>query len=372
MRRRSSIILDGIRNFHPSYFAMVMATGIVSIAFEAMAFTGIARALFALNLIFYLILCTILTIRIVFFLPDVMTDLRALRRAVPFLTFVVGTNTIGMQLVTFHQATELAMWLWLVALIGWVVCLYFILLGFILMRGKPLHEIVNGATLLIVVSTVSVSLLGVRLLEATGSYAGYAYFMAGSVWVLAFVFYLMIVTLLIYRLFFQQFEPAEWDAPYWICMGATAIITLGGAEFVLRMPGLSAWQGIWLVILWITVFAWMIGTMWIPYLLVMDILKFTRVNIADSAPLWIKTFPWARLAFGGQCHVYDPPCWSRVFPMGMYTASTLSLVKVTSFGSLAIISQYWGWFALLIWSLTLIGMLRTVFAAINLVTISTR
>ncbi len=351
---------------------MVMATGIVSIAFEAMAFVGIARTLFALNLAFYLILCTILTIRIIFFLPDLMTDLRTLRRAVLFLTFVVGTNTIGMQLVIFHQATGLAILLWFIALIGWVVCIYFILLDFILMRGKPMHEIVNGATLLIVVSTVSVSLLGVRLLEATGVHAGYAYFMAGSFWVLAFVLYLMIVTLLIYRLFFQRFEPAEWDAPYWICMGATAIITLGGAEFVTRMPDLSAWQGIWLTILWMTVFAWIIGTMWIPYLLIMDILKFTRVDIADSAPLWIKTFPWARLAFGRQCHAYDPPSWSRVFPMGMYTVSTLSLAKVTSFGSLAIISQYWGWFALLIWSLTLIGMLRTFFSVINLVTISPR
>ncbi|SDZ06321.1 tellurite resistance/C4-dicarboxylate transporter family protein [Nitrosomonas sp. Nm33] len=372
MKQRSCIIGDGIRNFHPAYFAMVMATGIVSIAFEAMAFPSIARALFTLNLIFYLILCTILTVRIVFFLPDLMADLRTLRRAVLFLTFVVGTNTIGMQLITFHQAAELAMLLWLIALIGWVVCIYFILLDFVSMRGKPMYKIVNGATLLIVVSTVSVSMLGVRLLEATGIHAEYAYFMAGSFWALAFILYLMIVTLLIYRLFFQRFELNEWDAPYWICMGATAIITLAGAELAMRMPILSAWQDIWLAVLWMTVFAWIIGTMWIPYLLVMDILKFTRVGIAASAPLWIKTFPWAGLAFGRQFHAYDPPSWSRVFPMGMYAASTLSLAEVTSFGSLAIISQYWGWFALLIWSLTLIGMLRTVCSVINIVTISPR
>jgi tellurite resistance protein TehA-like permease len=46
--------------------------------------------------------------------------------------------------------------------------------------------------------------------------------------------------------------------------------------------------------------------------------------------------------------------------MGMYTACTLSLAKITGFGFFSAAPQYWGWFALLIWLLTLIGMLRAV------------
>ncbi len=53
MKQRASFIRNGIKNFHPAYFAMVMATGIVSVAFEAMVFPGIAEILFVLNLIFY-------------------------------------------------------------------------------------------------------------------------------------------------------------------------------------------------------------------------------------------------------------------------------------------------------------------------------
>ena len=45
--------------------------------------------------------------------------------------------------------------------------------------------------------------------------------------------------------------------------------------------------------------------------------------------------------------------------MGMYTACMLSLAKATGYGFFEIISRYWGWFALLIWSLTLIGTLRS-------------
>jgi hypothetical protein len=37
----------------------------------------------------------------------------------------------------------------------------------------------------------------------------------------------------------------------------------------------------------------------------------------------------------------------------------LSLAKVTGYGFLESISRYWGWFSLLIWSLTLIGTLRS-------------
>lgn len=360
MSRYQAIISNGVKNFHPAYFALVMATGIVSIAFEAMAFYGIAKALFILNLVFYLILCIVLIARIAFFLPNLITDFLTLPRAWPFLTFVVGTNTVGTQLLIFQQAEGLATLLWLIALIAWLACIYFIVLNLVSLPRKPIHEIVNGATLLVVVSTVSVALLAIRLLHAAAMPPGSAYLAAGAFWVLGFILYLIIVPLVAYCLFFRRLEPEDWDAPYWICMGAAAIITLAGAEFVIRLPLMPAWEGIRETTLWITIFSWVIGTLWIPYQLIMDIRKFTRVGIAGPTPVWIKAFPWSRLAFGRQHHVYDPPSWSRVFPMGMYAACTLSLSKAAGLASLAVIPQYWAWFALLTWALTSIGALRTI------------
>ena len=357
-----SVISNGIKNFHPAYFALVMATGIVSIAFEAMGFSAIARALFALNLVFYPLLCAFLLARILFFLPDLVADLRVFRRALLFLTFVVGTNTLGMQLVLFHQAVPLATCLWFVALIGWFVCGYFILSSFIVMREKSLRETISGPTLLIVVSTVSVSLLGVNLLSAMRITDGSAYLIAGGFWLLGFVAYAPIITLLIRRLFFERFEWMDWDAPYWISMGAAAILTLAGSEFVMRMQLPPGWEGLREIVLWMTVLVWMIGTMWIPYLLFMDARKLTRAGISAPVPLWIKVCPWLRLAFGKGYHAYDPAAWSRVFPMGMYTAGLLALTNASGYVFLAQIAQYWGWFALFVWLLTVIGMLRFVIA----------
>jgi tellurite resistance protein TehA-like permease len=167
----------------------------------------------------------------------------------------------------------------------------------------------------------------------------------------------------IYRLFFIRLKPVDWEAPYWICMGAPAIITLTGSEFVLympRMPDTPQLENIREMTFSLSILAWIIGTSWIPYQLIMDIRQFVRINITDSVPLWIKAFPWLRLAFGRRYHFYGPPSWSRVFPMGMYTACTLSLAKITGLGFLGATPHYWGWFALLIWFLTLIGMLRSV------------
>jgi tellurite resistance protein TehA-like permease len=355
-----SVMRSGVKNFHPVYFALVMATGIVSIAFEAMAFPAIARALFALNLVFYPVLCVFLLARTLFFLPDLMADLKIFRRALLFLTFVVGTNTVGMQLVLFHQAVSLAICLWFIALIGWFACGYFVLSSFIAMREKTLRETISGPTLLIVVSTVSISLLGVNLISALSVSDSVAYLIAGGFWLLGFVAYAPIITLLICRLFFRRFKWMDWDAPYWISMGAAAILTLTGSEFVMRMHLPSGWEGLRETVLWMTVFAWVIGTAWIPYLLLMDTRKFTQTGISASTPLWVKIFPWLRLAFGKGYYAYDPAAWSRVFPMGMYTAGLLALMSASGYGFLAQIAHYWGWFALLVWLLTVIGMLRSV------------
>jgi len=41
--------------------------------------------------------------------------------------------------------------------------------------------------------------------------------------------------------------------------------------------------------------------------------------------------------------------------MGMYTASTLNIAGIGTFGLLSVVPAYWGWFALVVWALTLVG-----------------
>jgi tellurite resistance protein TehA-like permease len=360
MKQRAPSIHDGIKNFPPAYFAMVMATGIVSIAFDAIGLPDIAELLFVLNLVFYSVLCFMLVIRILRFRKGLMADLGVLPQTWLFLTFVVATNTVGMQLVMFLQAHGLAGLLWFLALAGWLVCAGFIILNLANATKQSLRDSINGAALLTVVSIVSVALLGNRLIDPASVNAGYGYFAIWAFWAAGFILYLFIAAWIIHRLFFSRFQRSNWDAAYWICMGAPAIITLTGSEFLMYMPAISLSGTARAITLWMIFFAWVIGTLWIPYLLVMDMLKLTHIpGSPGSAPLWIRVFPWSRLVFSPQYYLFNPSSWSRVFPMGMYAACTLSLAKATGYGFLESISRYWGWFALLIWSLTLIGTLRS-------------
>jgi len=67
-------------------------------------------------------------------------------------------------------------------------------------------------------------------------------------------------------------------------MGAPAIITLTGSEFVMHMPAVPEWEDIREITLRITILAWVIGTSWIPYQVFMDIRQLTTVNVAGRAP----------------------------------------------------------------------------------------
>ncbi|SER61989.1 Tellurite resistance protein TehA [Nitrosomonas sp. Nm51] len=362
-------VQDAIKNSNPAYFAMVMATGIVSIALDALDLSAIAQSLFILNLVFYAVLCAILLIRIVFFMPTVIAELGVLRRSLLFLTFVVGTNTVGMQLVVFLNVAPVAVFvavlLWFVALTGWLVGMRFILRNLFIMPKNNLPDMIDGTGLLIAVSTASISLLGVGLMDALNLFNTFALCIAAGFWLLGVASYIVVIGILVYHLFFGAFQVDNWEAPYWICMGAVAIITLAGSKLVLLDPPLSDWENLREIVLGMTAAAGMIATAWIPYLAYMDYRKFTHTGSAEPAPLWIRLFPWLRLAFGKTGHAYVPTAWSRVFPMGMYAAGLVALMQASGFDFAGTLARHWIGFAWLVWLLTLIGMLRALYAFIR-------
>lgn len=96
----------------------------------------------------------------------------------------------------------------------------------------------------------------------------------------------------------------------------------------------------------------------LPILLVLDVWKFTSLEVKGTTPAWVLAFPWARLGFGRRLHFYEPASWGCVFPMGMYTACTINLAGVETFRLLGFIPWYWGWFAFVVWGLTTLGAAR--------------
>jgi len=65
----------GVRDLNPAYFALVMATGIISIAAWFHRMPRIAETLFVLNNLLYILLWLLTLARLTFFRSRLLTDL---------------------------------------------------------------------------------------------------------------------------------------------------------------------------------------------------------------------------------------------------------------------------------------------------------
>ena len=150
--------------------------------------------------------------------------------------------------------------------------------------------------------------------------------------------YLLLIALIFYRFTFINLTPETLTPPYWINMGAVAITTLAGARLILAAPDWSFLIEILPFLKGFTLFFWAAGTWWIPLLFILGIWRHIY-----------KRFPF----------VYDPQYWGMVFPLGMYTASTIQLSKAINFEYLLIIPRYFIYVALAAWLLAFIGLIKS-------------
>src|SRR5262249_31009561 len=95
---------EGLAAMHPAYFALVMATGIVSIAAYLVGIPLVPKALLALNLLFYPILWIATVARAVAHRQRFVADLSHHGRAVGFFTIVAATCVLGSQFVVIAEA----------------------------------------------------------------------------------------------------------------------------------------------------------------------------------------------------------------------------------------------------------------------------
>src|SRR5215472_10506139 len=108
-------------------FALVMATGIVSIAADLLGLHSLAAILLAINLFAFPALSAVLLLRLAQRPSSFLVELRDGGRGPGLLTIVAGTSVFGDQirLLTSHQ--NVAAGLWLGAFAIWVCLIYCLL-----------------------------------------------------------------------------------------------------------------------------------------------------------------------------------------------------------------------------------------------------
>lgn len=333
----ASTIRSAVATLHPASFAMVMATGIVSVAAELRGMPRLAEALFWLNIVIYAGLWVLTLARATVYWPKVYADILDHNRCVGFFTLVAGTCVLGNQFVVVAQRPQAAITLWYFGIFLWAIITYTIFTVLTVKKEKPdLNNGINGAWLVAVVAAQSVAVLGGLVAPSYDAGREGVLFFSLVMWLGGGMLYIWIIALIFYRYTFLPLDPRQLAPPYWINMGAMAISTLAGVVLVSRASDSPLLTELLPFLKGLTLLFWATATWWIPLLILLGAWR----HVLRKVPL-----------------SYDVVYWSAVFPLGMYAVCTHRLAEVTPEPVLLVIPEYFFVVALAAWLLTFAGLL---------------
>ncbi|WP_331817962.1 tellurite resistance/C4-dicarboxylate transporter family protein [Methylobacter sp. Wu1] len=341
MVKAGRLIAQCIKELFPGYFALVMATGIVSISAHLQEEQAVAGLLFLLNQAAYIALSVLSLARCIVYPSRAIADLTNPALAPAFLTTVAGTDILGVQFALFDQNYEMGFALWITGFFLWIVLIYGMLTALVIRESALNLTVMNGSWLMVAVATQSVAVLAMMLAPWLAARQEVLVFSSLTLYLLGCVLYFLIILLIIYRLILLPLEPEEFVPSYWINMGAAAITTLAGATPILHSSNIPWLQNIIPFLKGMTLLSWAFGTWWIPFIIILSFWRYVY-----------KGFPIA----------YDAGYWSMVFPLGMYSTCTYEMAAAMEISILRPVHWFFYCASLSAWIVVLAGFIRRIAA----------
>ena len=330
-------VREGLRGMYPGYFALVMATGIVSNAFYYLSHDRISDILFGVTLVAFPVLLALFVVRVLAWPRAVWHDLLDPRLVFTFFTLVAASDVLGLQLhLRGHDHGALV--LWLGALSAWVALGYFSFAVLTFDEGQTGADVVHGGWLIAIVGTESLVILGSQIAPLLGEHAPAMFVLIHMLWGVGLGLYAIFIALFAHRIFFFEVKPDDLSPLLWIVMGAAAISTNAGSILILEKSGLPFLDSIRPFIDGVTLLMWAWAAWLIPLLLMFDIWK----HGVRREPI-----------------VYSPMLWSLVFPLGMFALASARLSLASDFTLLRDVSYVMVWIALIAWIAAAIGLVAT-------------
>jgi tellurite resistance protein TehA-like permease len=317
-----------IQSLSPGYFPFVMATSIISAGTFLLGPSWLSRTLLVIASAALAVLTVALVIQLVFFRPTVAAGLHDPGHAFSFFAIAAGMDVTGIRLAAAGHPLVTAILAGLGAAV-WLVLTYGVPASLLLTRSHDsVVGDVDGTWLLWVVATESFSVVASTLVPSWPSQSGLLAPVAVGLWSIGLVLYLLLVSLILLHWLTVPMTPQALGPPYWILMGAAAIIVLAGARILglpAALPAVRAAAGF---VEGFSFALWAFGTWWIPLLVVLGFWRHVRHHWPLS---------------------YEPALWSVVFPLGMYSVASLTFGKVAHLAFMEPLSRFMLWVALAAW-----------------------
>lgn len=338
LRRRGADLLRllrrAVRDADPGCFAMVMATGIVSVALRLAGRAGLSEVLLWVAVAAFVVLVVMSAARIVAFGAEVRDELRRPDRLFSYFAVPAAASVLGARLAGDGPPAVVAV---LTALTGaaWIAATG-VVVAFLASWPGPGRAIrdVNGTWQLWVVGTESAAI------AATSAYtAGFlpgrpAAWTAVVVWAGGATLYPMVTALIVTRLRVAGLAPGDPVAPYWVTMGAASITMLGAAE-ALQLTREAALTGFRAELTDLVLVFWSVATGLIPALAFFGAVRWRR----GLTPRGFRR-EW----------------WMIVFPAGMYATASMRTGAVAGVPAIRDTGTAAAWLAAAIWAAVSIWM----------------
>lgn len=325
---------QSVKTLTPGYFALTMASGIVSVGMDVDGFTILSVLLLIVCAASFIVLLVLTSWRAMSYPGAIRDDFMDPRRAFGFFTLVAGADVLGVRL-------HMAAYPWFMSALLGVAGATFLVIGYVIpwtaALSKQKQSVVataNGTWFIWVVASQSIAIAAATLEPGAGAARAMLALVAVVAWSVGVLLYGATAVFVALRLMLYTFGPEDFTPPYWVTMGALAITVLAGATIVdmAEAPMVAATGHL---IAGLSVVFWGIATWLIPPLV--------------AAGLWRHLMHRLPLR-------YEPTLWSIIFPLGMYAVASLSLGATDNLPVVLWIGKIELWVAFAAWLLTFVAM----------------
>jgi tellurite resistance protein TehA-like permease len=326
-----------VEGLTPGYFALVMATGILSVGMH-LEEVMLSDALLGVCAAAFVVLAVLTAWRFLAYPAAVVEDFTDPRRGFGFFTFVAGTNVLGVRLGLggWHAATAALL---VLAGLAWLVLGYVVAWTAVL--GRQVRRVVasaNGSWFFWVVASQSVAVAAATTEPVYASLRRELAVLAVVSWSVGVFLYAAAGVFVALRLMLYEFGPEDLTPPYWVSMGALAITVLAGARIV-EMADAPMVRVTRDLIAGVAVVFWAFATWLIPVLVAAGWWRHVRRRVPMR---------------------YDATLWSLVFPLGMYAVAGIYLGRADDLPVVEGIGRGGLWVAFVVWLVVFLAMGRHV------------